>query len=254
MRFRFLGSGSAFTENPDNFQSNMFVSGPGDVGGLLIDAGADVRRSMAAQGLSYRDVSAVYISHLHSDHIGGMEWLGFRTFFDPEAPKPRLIIAEEIVDELWSNALKGGMGQLDDGPAHLDTYFEVTTFRDGECFAWGDVEMSPVRVTHFISANQDSPSFGLMMKSEGRSSFLTTDARFDPENLMPFYAAADVVFQDCETVATPTDVHAHFKQLSTLPSDVRAKMWLYHFNDGELPDAGAAGFLGYISPGQEFDL
>jgi ribonuclease BN (tRNA processing enzyme) len=232
----------------------MFVFGPGDVGGLLLDAGADVRRAMVAQGFGYRDVSAVYISHLHNDHIGGMEWLAFRSYFDPDAPKPRLIIAEEIVDELWKNALKGGMGRLDDGPAHLDTYFDVTTFRDGECFAWGDVEMSPVRVTHFVSANQESPSFGLMIRSKNRSSFLTTDARFDPGNLMPFYEAADVIFHDCETVARPTDVHAHFTQLSTLPGAICAKMWLYHYNDGELPDAEAAGFLGYTRPGQEFDL
>ncbi len=254
MRIRFLGSGSAFTENPDNFQSNMFVSSPGDEGGLLIDAGADIRRSMVVQGMGYRDVSTVYISHLHNDHIGGMEWLAFRSFFDPDAPRPRLIIAEEIVDALWSNALKAGMGQLDDGPAHLDTYFEVVTFRDGECFAWGDVEMSPVRVTHFITAGEESPSFGLMMRSDSRSSFLTTDARFDCDNLMPFYTAADVIFQDCETVSSPTDVHAHFTELTTLPSDIRAKMWLYHYNDGDLPDADAAGFLGYVSAGQVFEL
>lgn len=254
MRLRFLGTGSAFTEDPDNFQSNMFVHGPGANGGLLIDAGADVRRSMAAVGLGHRDVATVYISHLHNDHIGGMEWLGFRSFFDPDAPKPRLIVAEEITDELWNNCLKGGMGDLDDGPARLDTYFDVTTFRDGECFAWGDVEMTPVRVTHFVTAGRSSPSFGLMMRSSERTSFLTTDARFDPDALAPYYGSADVIFQDCETVPVPTDVHAHFSQLSTLQREIRAKMWLYHYNDGALPDAKASGFLGYVAPGQEFEL
>ena len=29
-------------------------------------------------GLGYADIDAVYISHLHADHVGGLEWLGSR--------------------------------------------------------------------------------------------------------------------------------------------------------------------------------
>ena len=44
---------------------------------LLIDCGTDARHSLHELGLSYKDIEHVYISHLHADHAGGLEWLGF---------------------------------------------------------------------------------------------------------------------------------------------------------------------------------
>ncbi len=69
MKLTFLGSGSAFTMN--NRQSNMILEDDGKI--LLIDCGTDIRHSLHQQDLSYKDIDAVYISHLHADHIGGME-------------------------------------------------------------------------------------------------------------------------------------------------------------------------------------
>ena len=259
MHLTFLGTGAAFTRDPHNFHSNMFVERSLTVSteerrGLLIDAGSDVRRSMAAQGLDYGNIDTVYISHLHNDHVGGLEWLGFKTYFDPDCAKPKMIIVDEIVDRLWNDCLRGGMEGLDFGTAKLDDFFDVTTVREGEAFVWGDATFEPLRLTHFITGGVASPSFGLMIRCNERTTFLTTDARFERENLQPHYDAADLILHDCETQAFPSDVHAHFDQLIGLPSSVREKMWLYHFNDGELPEAEAAGFLGFATPGQVIGL
>ena len=40
---------------------------------LLLDAGADVRHALKGVGLISADIDGVYISHPHSDHIGGAE-------------------------------------------------------------------------------------------------------------------------------------------------------------------------------------
>src|SRR5215813_8474415 len=72
MKLTFIGTGSAFTM--DNFQSNMLLEDSGKR--LLIDAGGDVRFALAKVGLGAKDIDALYISHLHADHIGGIEWLG----------------------------------------------------------------------------------------------------------------------------------------------------------------------------------
>ena len=72
-RLTFAGAGSAFTTDADNFQSNMVIETA--EGRLLIDCGGDARHSTKALGLKPRDIDAVYISHLHADHIGGLEWL-----------------------------------------------------------------------------------------------------------------------------------------------------------------------------------
>ena len=68
MELRFAGVGSAFTTK-EYWQSNMIVSHDGK--NLLIDCGGDIRFSLAELNMSYKDIDAVYISHLHADHIGG---------------------------------------------------------------------------------------------------------------------------------------------------------------------------------------
>ncbi|CAA9435206.1 MAG: Ribonuclease Z, partial [uncultured Phycisphaerae bacterium] len=71
MKLTFLGTGSAFTLA--NYQSNMLLEDSGKR--LLIDCGGDARHAMAAAGYKAADVDALYVSHLHADHIGGIEWL-----------------------------------------------------------------------------------------------------------------------------------------------------------------------------------
>src|SRR5215467_11496570 len=38
---------------------------------ILIDCGESVDRSYKASGLSYDEIDAIFLSHLHSDHVGG---------------------------------------------------------------------------------------------------------------------------------------------------------------------------------------
>lgn len=259
MKLTFLGTGAAFTESPDNFQSNMFVEardGAPDAArqGLLIDAGSDVRWSLKAQGLCHRNVSAVYISHLHADHVGGLEWLGFRTFFDPECPKPTLIATEGLTERLWETCLKGGMESLNFGCAKLDTYFDLECVPEGDSFSWRGGEFLPVRVPHFHSGEDEWSSFGLVMTAGDRTTFLTTDCSFDAFRLPPLYDQSDMVLHDCETSPCPSRAHSHYSELRQLPAEVKAKTWLYHYNDGDLPDALADGFLGFAVRGQSIDL
>jgi ribonuclease BN (tRNA processing enzyme) len=77
-----LGTGSAFTLK--NFQSNYLLKGEKN---LLIDCGGDIRFSLKEQNMSYKDIDAVYISHLHADHQGGLEYLAFCSYFDPSKKK-----------------------------------------------------------------------------------------------------------------------------------------------------------------------
>ena len=124
MKLIFLGAGSAFTL--DYYQSNMLVEA-GEKR-LLIDCGGDVRRSLADRSLSALDITDVYISHLHVDHIGGLEWLGLVSYFvrarnDPSL-RPRLHVRRTLIDDLWQS-LHGGMGTLEGQIAELHTFFDV---------------------------------------------------------------------------------------------------------------------------------
>ncbi len=255
-KLTFLGVGGAFTMK--YWQSNMLVESQGKR--LLIDCGGDCRFSLAEQGLSAKDIDAVYISHCHADHIGGLEWLGFSRYFSP-GPKPDLYINERLADTLWHNSLKGGMASHQGILLTLDSFFS-TVHRIGrnEHFEFGDSTYQPIQTIHYMDGYEIVPSYGLLIDPVGprQECFLTTDTQFCPNLLMDFYQRSRLIFQDCETYdltgKIKSGVHAHYTELKTLPPEIRAKTWLYHYNDGPLPDAKADGFAGLIAKGQSFEI
>ncbi|MCP4399331.1 MAG: MBL fold metallo-hydrolase [bacterium] len=250
MQLIFLGSGSAF--NLQNYQSNMLLKAD-DGSLLLIDCGADVRFSLHDQGYRYQDIDRVYISHLHSDHVGGLEWLGFTRKFDPLCSKPHLYISRFIKHELWNNVLSGGMLSLQGEIADLDTYFKVHSIPKNHGFHWKQINFQLIQAVHIMSGFHIVPSFGLLFSINGIKTFLTTDTQFSPAQITDFYKSADLILHDCETLAYKSGVHANYTELCSLPEEIKAKIWLYHYQDGALPDAKADGFLGFIKKGQVFD-
>ena len=116
-----------------------------------------------------------------------------------------------------------------------------------------NVEFQLIQTVHIMDGFSIVPSFGLIFTINGIKTFFTTDTQFAPEQLKDFYEMADVIFHDCETAQFESGVHAHYTKLKTLPEKFRRKMWLYHYQDGELPDAPSDGFVGFVKRGQVFD-
>lgn len=258
MRLTFAGTGSAFCTGIDNFQSNMVLEAP--VAGqnrparMLIDCGSDARHSLGGLGFLPNDFDAVYISHLHSDHIGGLEWLALANYFIFEKHRIELLAVEELLDPLWEHCLRGGLEVSDHGNSKLATYFDVSPLHVGTSFSWHGAKFDIHPVEHVVTEQQRMLSYALFGEIGSRRFFLTTDAIFNPDAHMPLYRKADIIFQDCEVGPRHSGVHAHYDQLCTLPDDIRAKMWLYHYQGCEKPDAIKDGFAGFIDPGQSFDL
>lgn len=249
MQLSFLGSGSAFTVG-DNFHSNILIEAS-DKKRMLIDCGSDARHSLSKKGFNFLDLEAVYISHLHADHSGGLEWLAFTRKFAPPFKKVRLFIHESLVGPIWEHQLRASLQPLGEISAQLETYFDVAPLKDK--FEWENVQFELVKTHHIQDANTWVDSYGLFFELGKTKIYLTTDTQFFPDYMAPYYEKADVIFHDCETSIPPSGVHASYANLKSLPDSIRSKMWLYHFNPGALPDALRDGFLGFVKCGQEFD-
>lgn len=253
MKLIFLGSGSAFTVGADNFQSNIMLVTKTNRK-LLIDCGSDLRHSLHEFGWCYRDVTDIYISHIHSDHTGGLEYMGFTTKFDPNCPRPKLYLRQELASLVWNNSLAGSMTSIENDWATLETYFDIYPISPGDGFSWEGINFTLVPTIHIQDKHQDVPSYGLSFSVEGVRVFLTTDTKYCPEQLQPFYESANLIFHDCNTAPFPGGVHANYQELVSLPEPIKNKTWLYHYPPGSLPNAKQDGFQGFIKRGQIFDF
>lgn len=251
MRLIFLGVASAFAVGDQCYQSNMLIEGP-HAKCMLIDCGSDIRHSLHDLGYSYSDIDTVYISHLHADHVGGLEWFGFAKFF-LEHHQPTLYISQDQQKTLWDNVLSGGMSTLEDRATTLETFFKLGKISNFN-FNWENLNLQLIKTIHSYSNNQLQPSYGLFIKGSKLKIFISTDTRFTPELLLAFYQEADLIFHDCETSEFPSHQHAHYNELKTLPADIKQKMWLYHYNHESIPDVVQDGFKGIITRGQSFEF
>lgn len=250
MKIKFLGTGGAFSLA--NFHSNMIVESAGRK--ILIDCGTDIRFSLKEAKESLDTIDAVYISHLHGDHVGGLEWLAYNRFFSDNKVKPILYAHPKVMELIWPQ-IKSAMAMANKKTS-LDTFFSVMPTTS---FELADVTFQTVQTVHYHDGHELMPSFGLRMEDRRSMArvFLTTDTQHCLSMFRHYFEEATFIFHDCETLDWKNDkiksgVHAHYSELKTVPLVYRSKMWLYHYQDGELPPKD--GFGGFVAKGQGFEL
>lgn len=284
MKIKFLGSASAFVipERDRNYQSNILitktithpithssenntlVTGETETvtRTLLIDAGEQIGSSLFYNGYNPTDVDAVFITHNHSDHNSGLNYIGFKTYFIYPfgSNKPALFANAKVLETLWENVLKGNMGSLNDKQVGLDEYFNVYPVGPKQSFNFQETQFTPIKLPHVINDVEDVPAYGLKWSDDDVKFFFSGDCQFDFWRLMPFWEEADVIFQDCEMMEYDGSVHAQFRQLNEIPKEYKSKMYLYHYmiyGDKSIEtleqEVLNAGFAGIVKCGQEFD-
>ena len=256
MKIQFAGVGSAFT-SADYYQTNaVVISESGKK--LMIDCGGDARFSLGEIGIGAADLDAVYISHLHADHIGGLEWLGFSTYFNPNIPRPKLYCMDTLIEPLWG-AIGPGLASIQGKEMYLKSYFEPIAIHENGSFVWEDIKFTPVQTVHVMSEYTIKYSYGLLIRENGKNKptvFYTADTQFCPHQIFDFYDRADFIFHDCETSPFKSGVHSHYEDLCTLKDIVKDKIWLEHYQPGTDDNEKAIkdGFLGFVKKGQTFEF
>ncbi len=253
MKLLFIGSGSAFVTREYNYQSNALLITPDDKK-IMIDCGSDARHALHDLNMDYRDITNVYISHLHADHIGGLEWLAFNRLFDLGCNKPNLYIHKSMQNLIWDRSLSGGLRSLQGEKNELKTYFNVKAV--DATFRWEKVSFKLVKTIHTYNDNKVNPSYGLFFEINKKKIFFSTDTTFQPQLYEKYYLAADLIFHDCEVNDKTACVHTPYSDLLTLEPKIKNKIWLYHYSgtSNTLPDAVKDGFKGFVMRGQMFDL
>ena len=211
-----LGVGNS--EAIDHWNNNAMIT-VGDRR-FLIDAGYTIKFALRDRGLTLADVDAVFISHVHADHCFGLERLACECRFRYRF-KPYLYLAPGIYEELWSQTLRGVMGQLGEGPATLEDFFRIVRLEEDT------FEYHGVRLTYFQNRHTpNKPSYGLsinehMLFSGDTKAIPETVTRFDP----------DTILHDC-TLSDWNPVHASITELiDAYPRALQQKMHLMSYED-----------------------
>nr|WP_324254025.1 MBL fold metallo-hydrolase [Paenibacillus sp. 1001270B_150601_E10] len=118
IEIQMLGTGSAFAKR--YYNNNAIISAADH--SFLIDCGITAPLAIHQLGKSFNDFEGVFVTHLHADHIGGLEEYAFQMKFLYDR-KPKLYIANTLVEPIWEHSLKAGITQKE--IIRLEDVFEV---------------------------------------------------------------------------------------------------------------------------------
>ena len=198
---------------------------------LMIDCGQEALTAYLAAYAA--PPAALFITHVHMDHVGGLERLFYRIYFDPERRgRVRLYVPASVVPHLQSR-LADYPGVIAEGGANWWDAFQLVPVSRGFWHAGLWFEVFPVR--HHLP----DTAFGLRLAG---SLVWTGDTRPIPEMLARHADAGELVAHDCALVGNPS--HSGVDDLEReYDAPLRARRLLYHY--GSAADAQALRERGY---------
>ncbi len=242
MKVQMLGTGSAFAKAFNNNNALFTIDGLN----LLVDCGITAPKALHELGYNFNALHGVLLTHIHADHIGGLEELAFQMKF-VFGRKPILYIADTLVDTLWEHSLKGGLQQ--EPSDTLEDYFDVHPLKEGLTY-----EVMPGLRVELI-ATQHIPNKNSYSLLFNESFFYSGDTVFDAALLDSLVnrRGVRIIFHDCQLHA-PGVVHACLTELLTLPTSIQELTYLMHYGDDQPDFIGRTGQMRFIEQQRVYEL
>lgn len=247
---RFLGAGGAFSRRYGTTCSLLSVG----AAKWLIDCGRQAPDQLHEAGLSWHEIEGQLVTHVHGDHVFGLEDFAFKRFFEdrPQAeavmhggPKPKLVGHAAVLDEVWE-VLAPSLRYLKKGDdlraGTLADFFEIVEASQREparANPWAHAErfeVASMQVTARESAHvPGKPSCSLELHLDedvdGQIAWWSGDCTVDGAKLEALEPRCTVFFHDCTFVDYPGQVHGAFSLIEKLPRKVLDKLVIMHHED-----------------------
>jgi ribonuclease BN (tRNA processing enzyme) len=221
---RVVGVGDAFTAR--YYNACLLVDAPPALARALRDLSL-ARPAEPAIGLD--DVDHVLVTHLHGDHVGGLEQLLFYRRFVTQR-KASLHAVPDVLAGLWDTRLRGGMETLLDAPGGASRTLELADYAEVSPLVPGPNRIGDLTIEHRPTIHH-IPTSAIRVRSGDKVLGYSADTAFDP-TLVDWLAASDLFFHE-----TNLGVHTPLASLVALPETIRARMRLIHYPDFHDVDA-----------------
>lgn len=235
----FLGTGAAHATELGN--SSAVLERDGEPL-LLIDCGPDcVHRHLEVYG---KPPPAVFITHLHMDHVAGLEGLFQRLWFDPARRGQADLFVHAALLPLMQGRVADYPGTLAEGGVNFWDAFHLVPCSRGFWHAGFWFEVFATR------HHRPGTSFGLALPG---SFVWTGDTRPIPEVLEVAAARGELVAHDCTVVGNPSHTGADDLERE-YPPQLRQRLLLYHYDSkAEGAELESRGFR-IARPGDRIEL
>ncbi len=187
MKLYYLGT-SYGAPSPGRCQQSILAE-TADGGLYLFDAGAPVLDRMVNLGLAPSRLRAVFISHLHGDHMNGLlDMLNLCDYFDIRCPV--YLTEQRGIDAITAyNEMQRGGAVSDRMPLRL--YGGDTVHKD-----------ESICVTAYPTAHMERqmrPSYGFLIEGDGKRVYITGDLHPSMKDIpdMLFATPTDLIITEC---------------------------------------------------------
>jgi ribonuclease Z len=198
---------------------------------LLFDAGRGCAIRLAQARVSWRELTSVFLTHLHADHTFALSdlfltgWILGRAdpldVREPSGTKDMMASMIKAIDLDVAGRLKSGM-RLRQPPTYVATEIER-----GVVYERGGMKVTAFDVPHSIS-----PAFGYRIDTNGRSIVLSGDTRYS-ETLIRNAQGVDVLVHEVVFGAATTeqqlitDAHSTPEQAAQVFAAAKPKLAIY---------------------------
>lgn len=213
MKITFYGTGSAFNHDDGNNSALLEF----DNTNLLLDCGHTVPNFLQKRDI-LDNINNIWISHLHGDHIGGLEEIAFYNKIK-NGKKINLFIQEKLYNDLESYL----MVTLKHGPnnaKNLNDYFNIRIVKTN--FNINNEHFFILPTDHFDNCN----SYML----QGNRFIFTGDTKFINWTKREL-SNIDFIFHDIQFIKYGNDVHATLEDILELPTNIKLKIKCMHYSN-----------------------
>jgi ribonuclease BN (tRNA processing enzyme) len=276
MTLRVLGSGAAFSRRYGTTCSVLTLPS-GDR--WLVDCGRQAPDQLADAGLAWHDIKGQLVTHVHGDHVYGLEEFAFVRYYCDRGDdasvikggaRPRLAAHSAVLEELWEVLGPSLRSRSDSGgrpvAGTLADYFDVlrpksiespatSAWNHAEHFASAELSLT-VRETRHVHG-KPSTSIELPLPGHsGRIAWWSGDSVVDSDLLERLAPMTSIFFHDCTFTEFPGQVHGLFSDFERLSPSLRKKIVLMHHEDDIEQYRARAEGLGFrlCMPGDVYDL